>query len=142
MNTNSDKYIPPIEMRHFVQALLSEQVKGNKTEAERRTGVSRGRFYYYFEKPEFRKWFSGQCDLIFGRNEAIPPYALMNAIIQGDVQAIRTFYELRGKLKHQLEHSGKIEGPEHRITNIILNLKPEELNDYYRNRTSVRQTNG
>lgn len=103
MKTISSEYIPPFSMRKFIEALISEEVKGNKTEAERRTGVKRERFYYYFNRyPEFRKWFSNQCDKVLGKNEAIPPYALMSAIIKGDVQAIRTYYELIGKLKHQI----------------------------------------
>ena len=99
----SNEYIPPVDMRLFTQALLSEGVKGNKQRAQEITGVNRGRFYYYWEssphKFEFRRWFSDKCDEILGINEAIPPYALMNEIIKGNVEAIKTYYKLRGKLK-------------------------------------------
>ncbi len=99
-NTKLDKYIPSTKLRIFVQCLLSEEVKGNKIEAERRTGVRRQLFYWYFEKSsEFRKWFSDQCDKFLGLNQAIPSHMLMKKILEGDVQAIRTYYELLGKLK-------------------------------------------
>lgn len=103
------EYIPPIELRRFVQTLLLEDVRGNKTEAERRTGVQKQRFYYYFEtRPEFRKWFSEQCDKFLASYEALTVSALKNKILEGDVQAIRTYYELVKKIRHTFEHSGNI----------------------------------
>lgn len=54
-NTKSNEYIPPFNLRWFVQVLLSAEVKGNKTEATRRTGVRKEVFYYHFNKsPKFR----------------------------------------------------------------------------------------
>ena len=104
-----DKYEPPFEIRWFVQTLISEEVKGNKLEAEKRTGVSRGKFYYYFNKyPEFRKWFSEQCEIFLAKNEAIPSFMLMKKILDGDVQAIRTYYELAKKLRGYHEFKNQI----------------------------------
>lgn len=102
--TTHDKYHPPLDMRKFVHVLLSEEVRGNKSEAERQSGVNRQRFYYYFNRyPKFRQWFSDQCDTFLGINEGIPSFMLMKKILSGDVQAIRTYYELRGKLRRQIE---------------------------------------
>src|SRR3990167_11333873 len=63
-STTDNSYMPCIELRRFVQTLLSEKVCGNRLEAERVSGVNRGRFYkaMYYE-PRFRAWFSEQCDL-------------------------------------------------------------------------------
>lgn len=98
--TNIDKYEVPIDLRMFVEALLSEEVKGNKVKAEEKSGVNRQNFYNHYKKyPEFRRWYSEQCDHILGMNEAIPPVALLSQIIKGDTQAIRTYYEIIGKLK-------------------------------------------
>ena len=98
-DTKLYEYIPTMEMRRFVQTLLSEEVKGNKTEAERRTGVRRQLFYWHFNRSaEFRKWFSEQCEKFLSINETIPSYMLMRKILDGDVQAIRTYYELKSKL--------------------------------------------
>lgn len=127
--TSSHNYCPPIEMRHFVQALLSEDVKGNKAEAERRTGVDRGRFYYHFrEHLEFRQWFSEQCDLFLGKNEAIPAYSLLSQIVQGDVPAIRTYYELRGKIKSQMATA-----PTTVVYNIVQFVNPPESTNGHAN---------
>ena len=67
------EYTPPQNMRRFVEALLSEEVKWNKTAAERickANGIkaaTRQVFEYYFKKyPVFRRYVSDQCDLLLG----------------------------------------------------------------------------
>src|SRR3990167_11539359 len=58
-STMANSYVPCIELRRFVQTLLSEEVRGNKLEAERVSGVNRGRFYKaMWYDPQFRQWFS------------------------------------------------------------------------------------
>lgn len=97
-----DKYQPPRDLEIFCLALVHQDVKGNKLEAERLTKVSKSKFYYYYRTSEaFRHWYSELCFSILKLNEAIPPYALLGAVIERDVQAIRTYYELIGKLKGQ-----------------------------------------
>lgn len=98
-----DDFQPPEDIRRFCEALMSEEVKGSKTKAQDLTHVDRGRFYYFWSKSphkfEFRRWFTDHCDDILGINEAIPPYALMSEVIKGNVEAIKTYYKLRGKLR-------------------------------------------
>lgn len=98
--TTADSYIPCVELRRFVQALLSPDVAGNKSEAQRISGVRRGRFYAaMYHEPAFRQWFSDECDRFLAGNEAVSSTALMRKIQRGDTVAIRTYYELRGKLR-------------------------------------------
>lgn len=89
-----------------MEVLLSEDVKWNKTAAERickANGIkaaTRQVYEYYFKKhPEFRKYVSEQCDLLLGRYEGIACYALLGGMMKHDMQAVRLFYELRGKIK-------------------------------------------
>ena len=129
---NLDKlheYQPDRELELFCYALIHQDVKGNKDAAERLSGVKKGKFYWAYKTNEaFRHWFSELCFSILKHNEAIPPYALMGAVIDKDVQAIRTYYELIGKLKNggtvvdQSTHIHK--------TNVYLNEKAtkEEAN--------------
>jgi hypothetical protein len=96
------KYQPSRELELFCYALIHQDVKGNKEAAERLSGVKKGKFYWAYKTDEdFRHWYSELCFSILKHNEAIPPYALMGAIIDKDVSAIRTYYELIGKLKGQ-----------------------------------------
>lgn len=125
-STESDEYMPPIDVRWFVQTLLSEEVRGNKTKAERITGVDKGKFYWHFNRfPEFRKWFSEQCDAFLSRNQAIVSSMLMKKISEGDVQAIRTYFELVGKLK---SHNILVDQSQH-ITQIFLANKIKEARE-------------
>jgi hypothetical protein len=99
-NTKSYTYTPPIELRIFVQALLSEEVRGNKVEAEKKTGVRRQIFYWHFKKSaEFRAWYTEQCTNYLASLEALVTSKLIGKIQVGNLDAIKVFYELIGKLK-------------------------------------------
>lgn len=96
----SNAYEPKRDIKMFCYALVSEGVKGNKEAAERVSGVRKGKFYWLWRtEPRFRAWYHDLCLQILGTNAAIPPVALLGQIIRGDTQAIRTYYELIGKLK-------------------------------------------
>jgi hypothetical protein len=97
--TKPNSYIPSVELRKYVSCLFHDDILGDKSLAMKMSGVDRGRFYYNMKKPEFRKWFSDECDKFFENNNDIAATALIKKVRGGDVQAIRTFYELRGKLK-------------------------------------------
>lgn len=105
------KYQPPRDLELYCYALVSQDVKGNKLEAERVSKVDKGKFYWAWKNhPEFRAWYMDLCFQILTNNSAIPAYALMGSVIDKDVQAIRTFYELTGQLKNKVEHSGEVKG--------------------------------
>jgi len=74
------------------------------------SGVRRQRFYDNMAKLEFRQWFNDQCDKVLLINQASVAGSLLSMATKGDVSAIRTYYELIGKLKNKIEHSGKIQG--------------------------------
>jgi hypothetical protein len=111
-------YQPPEDLGRFVQALMTEEVKGNKVKAAALTRVRREKFYYHYRKdPEFREWVSEQCDVFRSHYEPVVGFALMGAIMEKDVMAIRTYYELAGKLKHITKHEG--EEPEGRVPRVV-----------------------
>lgn len=96
-----DEYLPTMKLRRFVQVLLSPEVLGNKEEAQRRTGVTKQLFYNAMKRhPRFKKWFSDQCDAWLAEQEATVSGCLMRNISRGSDQALRTYYQLRGKLKN------------------------------------------
>ena len=127
----SHKYEPPEDLRRFVEVLLSEEVKGNKVKAESITHVSRGKFYWHYRKhSEFREWISDQCDLLLGRYEGIAVFSLLGALLKNDVQAIRTYYELRGKLKHIVKNeSAMVEVKVPTVINFIAVYRDKDGND-------------
>jgi len=114
----SHNYQPSRELELFCYALISEQVKGNKARAQELTRVDKGKFYYAWRHhAEFRAWYTKLCFDILTHNAAIPAYALLSAIVGKDVQAIRTYYELTGQLKHIVKTEG--EAPEVKVPTAV-----------------------
>lgn len=92
-------YVPPMELVHFVQALFNPDVKGRIKTAAKVTGVDKGKFYHALKKPEFKKWLADQVKDFLARNAPRVATALMKECLKGNVPAIRTYYELEGRLK-------------------------------------------
>lgn len=102
--TKSNKYVPNMKLRLFVQALFHESVKGDKTAAEKMSGVRREYYYYHLKKdPEFRQWYSDQCSLWLASLEVIISHALVRNILRGSSSDIKTYFQLRGKLKNDVQ---------------------------------------
>ncbi len=103
---NSDEYTPSQKLRTFTEALLNPNVSGNKSMAERVTGIRRDLFLWNLKnKPEFRKWFNDQCDIMLLSFQARVDSKLLHAINTLDVQAMKTYYERIGRLKEKNEQS-------------------------------------
>ena len=99
LNNKFNNYRPSRDLEIFCHCLVTPEVKGNKKLAMELTKVDKGKFYWAIEhKPEFRLWFLDLCLRILINNAEIPPYALLGAIMDKDVGAIRLYYELTGKL--------------------------------------------
>ena len=129
--TKSNKYRPPLAVEQFVQAMLTKEAKGNKMEAERISGVDRAKFYYHMKNhKEFRQWFSEECDSWLSEQEGTVAYAMMNNIIKGCPSTLRTYYQLRGKLKNEALVSQQIGQQVNSlsVTSIHGNVLTENLN--------------
>jgi hypothetical protein len=96
-------YQPPERVRRFVAALLTEESQGEKVKAEEISGVPRGNFYYHYKNnPDFREWFSNECTLFINTYEPSANSGLIAGLRRGDIQHIRTFFELKGKLRKDI----------------------------------------
>ena len=104
------------------QMLANPEFKGNKTKLCEEVGVTRKTFYEWVQKAEFINYV----------NELIAAYtdgeiggvwkALINRCLLGDVQAIKLYFELKGKYKQQVEHSG--------VGDFVFNILPaSEMSD-------------
>jgi len=95
-----NEYHPPQKLQRFVQVLFSDEVAGNKTEAERRTGVIKEKFYYHLKhSPSFREWVNEQRKEYRVRNAPLVDAQLIAAVKRGDVMAMKLWYLLGGELK-------------------------------------------
>lgn len=97
------EYIPSHALRTFTQVLLTPELKGNKTLVERITGIRRDRFNYNIKhNAQFRLWFEAQCDrALMDLRPKVDAY-LMEQVEGGIVPAMRTYYEVVGKIKNKV----------------------------------------
>ena len=100
------EYLPSSNQVIFVDALFADDVRGIKQLAEKKTGVSASCFSVWWKDENFRKWYSGKCDEYLKESETIAAGALMEKVKDGDVSAIKTFYELVGKLRNPVKETG------------------------------------
>ena len=121
--SESTEYVPKQSLRLFVQALLSREVKGNKEEAQRVTGVYKGTFYWHLRhNVEFRLWFEAQCDRALMAIRATVDNSLLKEIKDGNVPAMRTYYEVIGKIKNKVTQAVNIDA---RDTKMEVNVYPQ-----------------
>lgn len=127
-HTISHEYIPPVDLRRFVQILLSEEVKGNKDEAERRTGIYKGKFYYHWKKSkDFRRWYADYCDEVLRRGESLVAYHLMRQVESGEIQAIKLYYELIGRINNKAVVNNTILNKVENNSSLVKKMTDEEL---------------
>lgn len=92
-------YVPSPSLRRFCYALINPECRGQKTLAQAASGVSKLQFYKAWKKsPEFRKWYGELSDQFLKLNRPIVDSALMRKVKQGNVTAIRTYYEVEQKI--------------------------------------------
>jgi len=100
--SNEEEYLPPIEIRKFVAVLMNEG-HGSVMETERITKISRFKFWWQLRRAKdkglFQKWYINQVDAFLASYEASVSRALISKIAEGDIQAMRLYYELRSRLK-------------------------------------------
>lgn len=126
------EYIPNAEMRRFVKTLFMDEVAGRPYRAQKITGIERHKYYRHLEDPQFVEWIHKQRVKYHTACGIIVDNALMKAVEMLEVSAIRTFYELEGRLSK----GGKNVGSGGQVvvdTPIIVNLhydspKPEAIN--------------
>lgn len=101
--SESGEYVPTQVMRTFTKVLLQPELKGNKTAVERLTGIRRDRFNWNIKNnSQFRLWFEGQCDrTLMAIRPKVDAY-LLKQVGDGVVPAMRTYYEVIGKIKNRV----------------------------------------
>ena len=94
----STQYQPTVKLRRFVEALLSDEVMGNKRGAERVSGVRRGAFFYNLKKSaDFKAWFKQQCADVFTTHLPSTVFSIQRAAARGDdTRAALALLEMAG----------------------------------------------
>ena len=94
------------KQREVAEMLANPDIKANKTEIIEQVGVPRTTLYRWLKDPDFIKYVDSLIDSYTDAELSTVWKALIRRCICGDTQAIKLYFELKGKYKQQIEHSG------------------------------------
>ena len=92
------------KQRHFMWVFMDNG--GHLTKTCNQMKMHTDTFYRWMQNPEFKSYHDFVIQLHTQAFDAVINKALIDKCIAGDVRAIRTYYELKGKLK---THETKID---------------------------------
>ncbi len=94
------------KQREAAEMLANPDVSCTKTRLCETVGVSRSVFYKWLKDSEFISYVNSLIDTYTDAELGSVWKALIHRCVVGDVQAIKLYFELKGKYKQQIEHSG------------------------------------
>ena len=94
------------KQREVAEMLANPDVSANKTEIIEQVGVPRTTLYRWLKDPDFIKYVDSLIDSYTDAELSTVWKALIRRCICGDTQAIKLYFELKGKYKQQIELSG------------------------------------
>lgn len=104
------------KQREAAEMLANPDIVCTKIQLCEDVGVSRTTFYKWLKKPEFISYVNSLIDTYTDAELGVVWKALIYRCTIGDVQAIKLYFELKGKYKQQIEHSG--------TTDFVFNILP------------------
>ena len=99
MATKPDKYKPSGKKLLAAKYLADPEFQGTITELCARVGVARSTFYDWIGDDDFRSYVDELIDKYTDSELSRVWKALMRLIDKGDFQAIKLYFELKGKYK-------------------------------------------
>lgn len=111
MKQNNTNWNPTDEQVRMAQILADPSEQGTITEKCEKAGVSRSTFYRWMRDPNFVEYVNSLIDEYTDAELSRVWAALTRKAIEGDIQAIKLFFEMKGKYKEkkEIEHSGTIQ---------------------------------
>lgn len=95
--TNSNKCDLKPKQRRAAELLANPEFNGTITDLCAQVGVSRNSFYRWMDSPVFLDYLEELIDKYTDSELARVWKALMRKIDQGEIQAIKLYFELKGK---------------------------------------------
>lgn len=99
------------EQLNAAEMLANPSYKGTKSKIIKEVGVSRSTFYNWFKNSDFLEYVNSLVDKYTDAELAEVWKALISECKGGNVQAIKLYFELKGKYKQSVdvENSGTIQ---------------------------------
>lgn len=99
MGTKSDKLLISGKRKELAELLANPDFNGTITEMCAKVDVARSTFYKWLEEEEFTQYVNALIDKYTDSELAAVWRALINRAKAGDTQAIKLYFELKGKYK-------------------------------------------
>lgn len=110
MATKSNKYKPTGKKMIMAKCLADPDFQGTITDLCIKVGVARSTFYDWIGDIDFRAYVDELIDKYTDSELSRVWKALMKLIDKGDIQAIKLYFELKGKYKDTIgRNSSKME---------------------------------
>lgn len=91
------------EQIQAAELLADPSYKGTRSAIIKKVGVCRTTFYDWFKNPDFVNYVNSLIDAYTDAELAVVWRALINKCKAGDTQAIKLYFELKGKYKQEVK---------------------------------------
>jgi hypothetical protein len=118
--TKSDKLLLAGKKKKLAELLANPDFNGTITELCEKIGVARSTFYKWLEDEDFTKYVNSLIDKYTDSELSSMWRALINRAKTGDVQAIKLYFELKGRYKTAVDLSGSA------VVQIISDVMPND----------------
>lgn len=122
MATKSNKITISGKKRELAEMLANPDFNGTVTQLCEHIGVARSTFYKWLNDSEFLDYIQSLIDKYTDSELAAVWKALISECKNGNVQAIKLYFELKGKYKTNVELSGSVDTGVKQLDNIIEQL--------------------
>jgi hypothetical protein len=104
-------WMPQPKQIKMIELLIDLDDRRNKEEKCKEVGISRRTLYNWFQDANFVAYMNNRLELSTDAELVDMWRSLKSVAKRGNVQALRTYFELKGKLRNQMEVTGKDGGP-------------------------------
>lgn len=96
------------KQRRAAEMLANPEFGGTITDLCAEIGVARSTFYDWLGKEEFKNYVDGLIDRYTDSELSRVWKALMRRVDAGDIQAIKLYFELKGRYKNEVNLGGSV----------------------------------
>lgn len=104
---NETKWVPSAKQIKFAELLIDPEDRRSRREKIAEVGVAPSTAYRWLKEPEYLDYLNEQIDIVTEGHLSTAWRALITQVQRGDTQAIKLFFELKGKYKQQVEVTEK-----------------------------------
>ncbi|WP_018250336.1 phBC6A51 family helix-turn-helix protein [Orenia marismortui] len=101
---NETDWVPTAKQQKFAELLLDPEDRRTRRAKINEVGVAPSTAYRWLKDRDFLDYLNTQIDIVTDGHLSTAWNSLINQVKRGETQAIKLFFELKGKYKQQHEH--------------------------------------